>query len=711
MMSFIQNLIQSLPNPVKIFIGFGLVGLLVTGVLQADLLNTGSEPSETEYVEVQILVEDESGEFLSDVEVQVISQGSPFTTYTTDSGYARVDIPTRGDVDIVLKKDGYETRREIIDFDIDPSRNKRFRLNKNDQSLDESKSINAQIYTTQNEFMPLLLSILTPNTDNPLIKKIFSESLGIDTNPLVYLKSPINQTINRFKEETGNENREEEILNVSGVTYFVRDNESDISISGKIGKSSDDSKPFYLTQSEASQSDESFDEEKIKRSLLEGEENYFGTFYFAPLMTPFSSNPEDAEYTFISEFSTNKSGVKGNIFQYPKLANISGENLVDRTSSSGYQEGKPDLTWIKKVIQNNPNHRGILAFSYPYTDGILDYFDGCGSGIFFSGRYTPSLYIKFVDIENIQDKPISIDSVSYLMVEKNSYELTDADSRTNLFNKSPISQHVEKVGVSLQPGKHLFIPIEFGLNTDAQKSEASIKSGGSINEANMSAKTCYVGRVNYESSIQNASSNEEITRILMAETRLNDTFISNISSPDEVFIKIPTLIAIGPIINVDSIVVDGVSISIPSPSDTPTVYVSRFFDAGSCPYLKVYDSEYENWIERGRILYMINNKELQREEVYDIGNRIKKIRIEEREPEVSYLDNIFFTYMDSESDTIHQAVYPTAELSSENQIYLSLRQGESLEINIQDMVPETAFEIKLHVNGYYEALDNEERTK
>ena len=225
----------------------------------------------------------------------------------------------------------------------------------------------------------------------------------------------------------------------------------------------------------------------------------------------------------------------------------------------------------------------------------------------------------------------------------------------------------------------------------------------------MQAKTCHVGRANPEGSIENASSNEEITGILMAETNLEDDFISRLGSSNEVFEKIPTQIAIGPVINIDSVVVDGATVSIPSPSDTPTVYISRFFNAGSCPYLRVYDSEYENWIERGRILYMRNDKELQREEVYDVGDKITKIRIEEREPEISYLDNVFLTYKAWGLDTIYRAAYPSLELSSKDETYLSLRQGESLEINVQDMLPETAFEIKLHVNGYYEVLDNEER--
>ena len=131
-----NNFWNSLSNPVKVFLTFGLIGLASIGVVQYDNLPfiqadpTKTENKQNEMVEVQLLVQREDGQPIANVEIQVVSQGAPTTIYTNSSGYARLKIPSRDDVDILLRKEGYEVRTETVNLSTDPDRNKSFRLKK-----------------------------------------------------------------------------------------------------------------------------------------------------------------------------------------------------------------------------------------------------------------------------------------------------------------------------------------------------------------------------------------------------------------------------------------------------------------------------------------------------------------------------------------------------------------------------------------------------
>ena len=478
--------------------------------------------------------------------------------------------------------------------------------------------ITYQSYTTQNEFLPLLLSFLTPDLDIPIVKKIFSESLGINEIPFVYINSPIHNTLERFKEETGNKNREQEYLeNGSGFSYVIRENNADLTSSGQVQGFGDE---LNITKNDnIVQSDESFERDKLFKGFLQGEEDYFSTFYFAPVLAPLSLNTDDGEYTSLVEFpaESQSAGVNGIIFQYPKLADIQSEIIKDELPDFLGKDISIDDSWIREIIRENPEHRGILAFSYPYADGFIDYFSDCGSEQFYVQRLTPSLYIKFVDIKNDTGSSITLESIGYKSLDKGIYELTEADQRNFLFKDVPES--IDKINISLEPDKHLIIPIEFGFNTDAQKS-VLFRVADNFNQQELpTTKKCYVGKPissremsdsGLNIKLNNAtSSDQEKTEILMTETYLDQAFLQDLSSPDQILKKIPTRIAIGSLINVESLVVDGSRTSIQPPNDSPTVYVSKFFMAGSCPYLKVYDSRNDSWIERGTVLYMRNNKE------------------------------------------------------------------------------------------------------
>jgi len=75
-----------------------------------------SEVCTVEKQEIQLITQTEKGDTLPGVKLQYISQGAPEVQYTDNNGFARVNIPSQGDVNVILTKAGYPTQ----DFTIDP---------------------------------------------------------------------------------------------------------------------------------------------------------------------------------------------------------------------------------------------------------------------------------------------------------------------------------------------------------------------------------------------------------------------------------------------------------------------------------------------------------------------------------------------------------------------------------------------------------------
>jgi hypothetical protein len=74
---------------------------------------------------VNIIVRTKKGsQPLEDVTVQIISKGAPTDKTTDSNGYVEIQIPNRGSVEIILSKDGYRNKKQIINLATDPDTNK-----------------------------------------------------------------------------------------------------------------------------------------------------------------------------------------------------------------------------------------------------------------------------------------------------------------------------------------------------------------------------------------------------------------------------------------------------------------------------------------------------------------------------------------------------------------------------------------------------------
>ena len=62
-----------------------------------------------------------------------------------------------------------------------------------------------------------------------------------------------------------------------------------------------------------------------------------------------------------------------------------------------------DNTWLKNILDRNPEIRGFLAFTYRYITHVspedssfVEYLFPC----LYNGRLAPTPYVRFVDIQN-----------------------------------------------------------------------------------------------------------------------------------------------------------------------------------------------------------------------------------------------------------------------------------------------------------------------
>jgi hypothetical protein len=101
-----------------------VVGAITTAVTVPEVrcfLGLKSEACVVQKQDVELITLTETGNPLALVRIQVISQGAPEVTQTDNNGYGKVKIPSKGDVNVILSKEGYPTQRFLINLGNDQS--------------------------------------------------------------------------------------------------------------------------------------------------------------------------------------------------------------------------------------------------------------------------------------------------------------------------------------------------------------------------------------------------------------------------------------------------------------------------------------------------------------------------------------------------------------------------------------------------------------
>jgi hypothetical protein len=126
----------SWPLWIRISLGIVALAVAVAGLREFPELTklavgqqeTASKEVGPKLADVRIVTETEEGKPIKGVSIRFSYRGSPTERITTDDGYAQIKLPSTEDVEVTISKEGYETKKHIINLKNDPDENRTFQL-------------------------------------------------------------------------------------------------------------------------------------------------------------------------------------------------------------------------------------------------------------------------------------------------------------------------------------------------------------------------------------------------------------------------------------------------------------------------------------------------------------------------------------------------------------------------------------------------------
>lgn len=519
--------------------------------------------------------------------------------------------------------------------------------------------------------------------------------LRIENTPLIYQNSVL-ECVEIFAIESGNL----DLINssyhaTSGVVISYSLNQRGRTFLGGVQRGT--SRPEKLDIFEQSRADYENDTLRFDTERQD--------FFYSPVDIPFQVEIENAEWTCLCR-TRDSDNLKGRIYQYPELGRILKQGLRDLGSPARASD-----QWIKEVARHNPRCRGFLLYEYQFISDANDFFPGCGIPAIGVTRQAPSPYLRFAHIRNEGGKPVKLKYLQIRCLHNHSHHLTDVTNRSKVLEKGEIID--EEVNIVLLPSQDLLIPIEFGFDTKSHLKyttglEDNTSLGWAINELQiLISKPVSRATIDSISSSNYLNSPGQINQHYLADwTHLSQDFTNQAKSISDLKSNSPKRFAVGTFFDIKSIKFDDKDLHIPSPNDNPKVSISTYFQYGSCPYLMTFNYIKGYWIEQGTILYGKQNEKMKAREIYTIDEEVSRIKIEERDREITFLSSINLIYVDQNSEGQCLVECLTSNLPRNSKGYYLLHENEFIELDIGNFLPKTATKIQLEVIGYYEILNS-----
>ncbi|MGJ3246060.1 MAG: hypothetical protein ACFE0I_08305 [Elainellaceae cyanobacterium] len=106
-----------------------------------------------------------------------------------------------------------------------------------------------------------------------------------------------------------------------------------------------------------------------------------------------------------------------------------------------------------------------------------------------------------------------------------------------------------------------------------------------------------------------------------------------------------------------------------------------------------------------RLLFVTPNHKRGIKLLYPLRPGVSQIRLEEREPEITYIDSLSVSYREAETGVVREVFPDIAELNAIDNTYVILHRGESLDVDLTQLIPgDRVDEIQLTTSGFYEIL-------
>lgn len=517
--------------------------------------------------------------------------------------------------------------------------------------------------------------------------------LRIENTPLIYQNS-ILESVEIFAIESGNSDLIDSSYHPrSGVTISFSLNQRGRTFSGRVNRDPggstrrDNLQIFEQSQADYENDTLRFDTERQ-------------AFFYSPIDIPFQAEIENAEWTSISK-TRDLDNLKGKIYQYPELGCVLRQGIRDSVSAA-----KASDQWIKEVARQNSRCRGFILYEYNFISNANDFFPVCGMiGV---DRKAPSPYLRFAHIRNESSKPVKLEYLQIRCLQNHSHHLTEVTHRSRVLEQGKIIN--EEMNIMLQPNQDLLIPIEFGFDTKSHLKYTSGLEDTTSPEWITNELQVLIAKP-VEREVIGSIRGLDLTQEQINEQYLGDwkfisrDFISQAKSISELKSTSQKRFAVGTFFDIKSIGCDGKDLKICSPNDNSKVSISTYFAYGSCPYLMTF-SRKGYWIEQGAILYGRQNESMKAGERYAIDEEVLMIKIEERDREITFLDAVNLIYLNQNTGEQCTVECLASNLPKNSKGYYLLHEDESLEINVSNLLPETASKIQLEVIGYYEILNS-----
>jgi hypothetical protein len=408
---------------------------------------------------------------------------------------------------------------------------------------------------------------------------LLKEIMQIKSEPIIQ-KNSIYKAIQEFKDETGNGSLISKTYANPGCGTSYRFSKK--GITEIIDKSSD-----FLS----SEGEEKINKTFTKESESEGKkyQKASGEFNYTSATLPISLTSKSAPWTTflpINNVGHREEIGDRSLLQFPSLLEVKQKaKFIDKSST------KSDI-WIQKIIDSNLNHRGILAFAYKYFTGTIQQTNDLphNRGI---TRFAAVPYVRFVDLQNTGNSLLKIDSIRVKNLNKDMYVLTPILDRNKIFQEVISSD--QPINISIPPKQHLFIPVEFGLDTRTIKNlntdmpyqpHSDYKVVSENNPLSLIGKKVLIAKANApigdNSSTFYSGSFEANKEYLMESVEFSSEFIRNSEKPKLLYSKVPDRFAIGSFNNIVSVNANNSIIKIDNPLQEPSFSLSIYMAYGGC---------------------------------------------------------------------------------------------------------------------------------
>ena len=164
-----------------------------------------------------------------------------------------------------------------------------------------------------------------------------------------------------------------------------------------------------------------------------------------------------------------------------------------------------------------------------------------------------------------------------------------------------------------------------------------------------------------------------------------------------------TKYVLGASLNIGGLIVENENIAFEERSANFT-QLTLLYEEGSCPYLMSRRDEQGGWLERGKILHTARGPDNEYQEIVDYQGLRKEFRLEEREPEVAYIDEARLTIHLRNGQTRDLSPDITA-LEARDDTRVVLGWGDAVEFSFQiplGIEPDEVERSELIVSGFYE---------